>query len=184
MSRTVGLNDNTRRLSPSAQYRRTVPYLITAVCLGNICRSPMAEAVLRRRFAEAGLDTDVTVDSAGTGGWHVGADADPRALATLTAAGYDLAHTARRMEPDWLERSDLVLAMDRDNHDALIELAERHDVPVEHVRLLRSFDPTAPEGADVPDPYYGGSAGFRDVLTMIERAADGVVAHVTAELRS
>ncbi|MEI2716435.1 MAG: low molecular weight protein-tyrosine-phosphatase [Candidatus Nanopelagicales bacterium] len=161
-----------------------MPYLITAVCLGNICRSPMAEAVLRRRFDDAGLGADVVVDSAGTGGWHVGADADPRALATLAAAGYDLRHSARRFQPEWLERSDLVLAMDRDNYDALLELAERHDVPIEHVRMLRSFDPEASANADVPDPYYGGADGFHDVLAMIERAADGVVQFVAAELRS
>ncbi len=157
-------------------------YRITCVCLGNICRSPMAEAVLRERFAAAGLD--VEVDSAGTGAWHVGNDADPRALATLAAAGYDLSHSARRFEPEWLEGSQLVLAMDRDNYEALLALADRHDVPAEHVRLLRSFDPGAAPTAEVPDPYYGGRDGFTDVLRLIEQAADGVVDHVRAELRS
>lgn len=165
-------------------YRRNVTYLITTVCLGNICRSPMAEAVLRRRFDDEGLGGDVTVDSAGTGAWHVGDDADPRALRTLRAAGYDLSHSARRFEPDWLERSHLILAMDRDNYEALLALAERHDVPAEHIRLMRSFDDTAGPDAEVPDPYYGGHDGFDDVLGMLERAADGVVAHVREELRS
>lgn len=142
----------------------------------------MAEAVLRRRFDEAGLGDDVVVDSAGTGAWHVGDDADPRALATLAAAGYELSHAARRFEPHWLERSHLILAMDRANFEALLELAERHDVVPEHVRLLRSFDSTAGPEAEVPDPYYGGADGFVQVLEMIERAADGVVAHVRAEL--
>lgn len=76
----------------------------------------------------------------------------------------------------------LILAMDRANFEALLELAERHDVAPEHVRLLRSFDPTADPDAEVPDPYYGGIDGFAQVLEMIERAADGVVAHVRAEL--
>lgn len=142
----------------------------------------MAEAVLRHRFDEAGLGDDVVVDSAGTGAWHVGDDADPRALATLSEAGYDLSHAARRFEPQWLERSHLILAMDRANFEALLELAERHDVAPEHVHLLRSFDTTAGPGAEVPDPYYGGTDGFAQVLDMIERAADGVVAHVRAEL--
>ena len=159
-----------------------MPYVITCVCLGNICRSPMAEAVLRQRFSDAGLGDDVVVDSAGTGAWHVGNDADPRTLATLAAAGYDLSHAARKFEPEWLERSQLILAMDRDNHEALLALAERHDVPAEHVRLLRSFDPAAGPDAEVPDPYYGGRDGFTDVLHMIESAADGVVAHVRSEL--
>lgn len=166
------------------RYRRRMSYLITCVCLGNICRSPMAEAVLRRRFGHAGLSRDVVVDSAGTGAWHVGEGADPRALTTLQAAGYDLSHSARRFEPEWLERSQLILAMDRDNYDALVALAERHDVVPEHVRLLRSFDPSAAPGAEVPDPYYGGADGFADVLAMIERAAQGVVAHVTADLHA
>ena len=170
------------RGSASGRYRHCVAYLITCVCLGNICRSPMAEAVLRRRFDEAGLGDDVVVDSAGTGAWHVGDDADPRALATLSEAGYDLAHAARRFESEWLERSHLILAMDRANFEALLELAERHDVAPEHVRLLRSFDPTAGPDAEVPDPYYGGADGFVRVLEMIERAAEGVVAQVRTEL--
>ncbi len=157
-------------------------YRITCVCLGNICRSPMAEAVLRQRLESAGLAHDVVVDSAGTGGLHAGDDADPRARATLTAAGYDLSHSARRFEPGWLESSHLILAMDTDNYDALLELAERHDMPADHIRLLRSFDPAAAPGAEVPDPYYGGADGFDDVLAMIERAADGVLAHVRAGL--
>ena len=114
----------------------------------------------------------------------MGDDADPRALATLRAAGYDLSHSARRFEPEWLERSQLILAMDRDNYDALLLLAERHDVAPEHVRLLRSFDPSAGPGAEVPDPYYGGPDGFADVLAMIERAAQGVVAYVTEDLHA
>ncbi len=144
----------------------------------------MAEAVLGKGFDDAGLSGDVVVDSAGTGAWHVGDDADPRALATLRAAGYDLSHAARRFQPEWLERSQLILAMDRDNYQSLLELAERHNVPAEHVRMLRSFDPDAGAGAEVPDPYYGGHDGFRDVLAMIERASAGVVAHVRAELHA
>lgn len=142
----------------------------------------MAEAVLRQRFEDAGLGRDVVVDSAGTGAWHVGNDADPRTLATLAAAGYDLSHAARKFEPEWLERSQLILAMDRENYQALLTLAERHDVPADHVRLLRSFDAAAESDAEVPDPYYGGRDGFTDVLQMIEDAADGVVAYVRQEL--
>lgn len=144
----------------------------------------MAEAVLRRRFDEAGLSGDVIVDSAGTGAWHVGEDADKRALATLRSAGYDLSHSARRFEPEWLERSQLILAMDRDNYEALLALAERHDVPAEHIRLMRSFDPTAGPDPEVPDPYYGGVDGFAEVLQMLERAGDGVVDHVTEQLHA
>lgn len=156
------------------------PYRVTCVCLGNICRSPMAEAVLRQRFSDAGLP--VEVDSAGTAAYHAGADADPRALAALAAGGYRLRHTARRFHPDWLTTSRLVLVMDADNLADIRVLARRHGVDAGHVRLLRSFDPDAGGDADVPDPYYGGDDGFAHVLHLVERAADGVVAHVRAEL--
>lgn len=142
------------------------------VCLGNICRSPMAEVVLRHVFAERGLD--VEVDSAGTGGWHVGEPMDPRALATLAEHGYDgSGHRARQFDPAWFAERDLVLAMDRHNLQTLLRMAP----PGADVRLLRSFDPAAPEGAEVPDPYYGGREGFVEVLRMIEAAAEGVAKH-------
>jgi protein-tyrosine phosphatase len=157
-------------------------YRITCVCLGNICRSPMAEVVLRERFAAAGLAGTVAVDSAGTGRWHVGSDADRRARATLEDAGYSFSHSARQFEPDWLTGSNLILAMDQANLTDLVNLAATYSVDREHIRLLRSFDPSSPPGAEVPDPYYGGPSGFGEVLAMIERAADGVVVHVTAEL--
>lgn len=159
-----------------------MPYRITCVCLGNICRSPMAEAVLRDRIERAGMSDAVAVDSAGTGHWHIGHDADPRALATLSAAGYDLRHAARQFEPHWLERSDLILAMDRQNLSDLRTIARRHGVAADHVRLFRSFDPAAEPDPEVPDPYYGGDDGFTDVLELVERASDGIVVHLRQEL--
>jgi protein-tyrosine phosphatase len=157
-------------------------YRVTCVCLGNICRSPMAEAVLRHRLGEAGLTDEVAVDSAGTGAWHEGDDADPRALAALTAAGYHLDHTGRQFQADWFAESDLILAMDAENLANLRNLAATYGHDAAHVRLFRSFDPAAPPGAEVPDPYFGGSDGFRTVLDMLERAADGVMAFVDDEL--
>lgn len=164
-------------------------YRITTVCLGNICRSPMAEAVLRARIDAAGLSDRVSVDSAGTDGWHVGEDADPRALATLRDAGYDLEHSGRQFLGDWHDPahpaySDLVLAMDSRNYATLIGLAYG---PVHHrVRMMRSFDPALagiPDGdprLDVPDPWYGGMDDFVTVLGMLERASDGLVAQLPA----
>lgn len=157
-------------------------YRITCVCLGNICRSPMAEAVLRRHVQHAGLAGQVEVDSAGTAGYHVGDDADRRALATLLGAGYDLAHRARKFDADWFDQSHLILAMDQSNYADLLDLAREVGADTGHVRLLRSFDPTADPGAEVPDPYYGGADGFREVLAMIERAGAGVVDHVRSHL--
>ncbi len=156
-------------------------YRVTAVCLGNICRSPMAEAVLRQRFEAAGLGSVVVVDSAGTAGWHVGDDADPRARRTLDGAGYQLQHRARRFQSDWIWRTDLVLAMDTANLEDLQRLSSGQFG--ERIRLLRSFDPQA-DSVDVPDPYYGGLQGFSEVLAMIESAADGVVEYVSGQLPS
>lgn len=160
------------------------PYRITTVCLGNICRSPMAEAVIRARIEVAGLEARVRVDSAGTDGWHIGEDADPRALQTLRAAGYDLVHSGRQITTEWfLEpgRPDLLLTMDSSNYATVVSLAP-DEAARERVRMMRSFDPALaglPAGdprLDVPDPWYGDHDGFADVLAMLEAAADGLVA--------
>lgn len=161
----------------------TVAFRIMTVCLGNICRSPIAESVLRAKVAESGLAEQVSVESSGTAGWHSGSDADPRARATLEQHGYPLRHSARQFRRSWFEAMDLILAMDRSNYDDLTEMAARAGVRASHVRLLRSFDPAAPED-EVPDPYYGGPEGFVAVLRMVEAASDGVVAHVREQLRT
>jgi len=147
-------------------------YHVAVVCLGNICRSPMADVVLAERLADAGLDDRVTVSSSGTGGWHVGDPMDRRAAATLTAAGYDATrHRARQWAgADDGEAADLVLAMDAQNHSDLLGSGGATD----RVRLFRDFDPVDP-GSDVPDPYYGGDSGFEEVLAMVERTARSLV---------
>ncbi|MBC9732557.1 low molecular weight protein-tyrosine-phosphatase [Nocardioides marmotae] len=143
-------------------------YSIALVCLGNICRSPMAHVVLEQRLEAAGLADVVRVVSSGTGDWHVGKPMDERAAATLTEAGYDATrHRAQQFAPSWLDEHDLVLAMDRAN------LADVGG-PGERVMLFRAFDPVAP-GSEVPDPYYGGPEGFEEVLEMVERTSDAVV---------
>ncbi|TDC03118.1 low molecular weight phosphotyrosine protein phosphatase [Nonomuraea longispora] len=154
-------------------------YRVCLVCMGNICRSPMAEVVLRRTLAERGLGDRVTVESAGTGRWHVGDPMDERALDILARHGYDgSSHRARQFASDWFARYDLVLAMDRDNLSNLRRVA-----PYEvEVRLFRSFDPSAPEGAEVPDPYYGGPEGFEEVLSLVKAASEGVAKHIADEI--
>lgn len=150
-------------------------YRIALVCLGNICRSPMAHVVLEARLAEAGLSDVVAVTSSGTGGWHEGGPMDQRAAATLHGAGYDASrHRARTFDPGWHDDHDLVLVMDE---------ANLHDVggPGERVGMFRDFDPVEP-GAPVPDPYYGGAAGFEEVLRMVERTSTSLVAALTREL--
>ena len=141
-------------------------YSVALVCLGNICRSPMAAVVLEQYVDNAGLSGQVTVTSCGTGDWHVGQPMDRRAAATLLAADYDpSSHRARQFDPTWLERNDLVLAMDRQNLADVLAAGAEPDAPDSEtrVRLFRDFDPVDP-GGDVPDPYYGGDAGFEEVL--------------------
>lgn len=153
-------------------------YRVGLVCLGNICRSPVADVVLNALVAEAGLAEHVEVASCGTAGWHVGKAMDERSAATLTSAGYDPSHhAAQRYDATWSERCDLLLAMDEQN---LADLGGR----TARVGLLRDFDPEAPTGEDnpVPDPYYGGARGFEEVLAMVERSCTALVALLPAAL--
>jgi protein-tyrosine phosphatase len=151
------------------------------VCMGNICRSPTAHGVMEHLVREAGLAGRIEIDSAGTGAWHVGELPDPRARAAAKKRGYDLSHRARRFTSEDFTRFDLVLAMDRENLASLHRLA-RGSGHAASVRLLRSFDPDAPEGAEVPDPYYREDDGFEHVLDMCERACRGLLQHVRARL--
>ena len=161
------------RLPPPREPGR---YRVALVCLGNICRSPMARVVLESRLAEAGLSDVVTVTSSGTGGWHEGKPMDERAAATLEQAGYDASrHRARTFDTGWHDEHDLVLVMDA---------ANLRDVggPGDRVAMFRDFDPVEP-GGDVPDPYYGGAAGFEEVLRMVERTCTSLVSALERELR-
>ncbi len=154
-------------------------YRVCLVCMGNICRSPMAEVVLRATLAENGL-AGVVVESAGTGDWHVGGPMDQRAAETLAAGGYDgSAHRARQFTREWFDRFDLVLVMDSGNLRALRTLAPAG----REVRLFRSYDPAAPADAEVPDPYYGGQDGFDEVLRQVRAASEGLAKQLAAELR-
>lgn len=155
------------------------PLRVEVTCLGNICRSPMAHVVLEQRLADAGLADDVVVTSSGTGGWHEGEPMDERAATALTAAGYDPSrHRARTFTTDTYAEADLMLAMDARNHADMTELAPTV-ADAERVRMFRSFDPeAAPGDEEVEDPWYGGAEGFQQVLAMVERTSDAVVAAV------
>lgn len=142
---------------------------ILFVCLGNICRSPTAEGVMRKVLAEAGAEGEIEVESAGTGSWHVGERADPRAVAAASERGYSLESLGRQVSPSDFEEYDLLLAMDRSNHADLLSIAPPD--AREKVRLLREFDPKGGD-LDVPDPYYGGHDGFNQVLNIIERSCE------------
>ncbi len=156
---------------------------ILFVCLGNICRSPTAEGVMRRLVREAGLDGAIEIDSAGTGAWHVGEPPDARATAAARARGTTLTGAARQVADEDFERFDLLVAMDAAN---LRELRSRapHAAARERIRLLREFDPACADLADrdVPDPYYGGPGGFDTVLDQVEAACRGLLDEVRPSL--
>ena len=133
------------------------------VCLGNICRSPIGEGVMRHLLERAGLADKVEVDSAGTAGYHAGEPPDARARAAGRRLGIEVAGRARQFKRADFERFDYVLAMDSSNLDDLAELARDPELR-KRLHLLRGFDPTSLPGASVPDPYYGGDEDFDDVV--------------------
>ncbi|MDA8045500.1 MAG: low molecular weight phosphotyrosine protein phosphatase [Actinomycetota bacterium] len=148
---------------------------IAFVCLGNICRSPMAEQITHRLLEEAGRAEEVSVESFGTAGYHVGEPADPGTDAALARGGWPgRGHRARRLGRADLTGLDLILCADEQNLKDVISLAGGPDP--DRIRLLRSYDPTAPEGAAVPDPWGRDGAGFDECLEIVERACRGLVA--------
>ena len=149
---------------------------ILFVCLGNICRSPMAEGTFRHLIEQKGLQHLVEIDSAGTGAWHVGEPPDDRATATALHRGIDISgQSARKVRSEDFEFYDYILAMDQENHMNLIRMA-----PDEHrkkVRLFLEFASNQPE-REVPDPYYGGAGGFENVLDLVQAASRGLLAEI------
>ncbi|RFA10988.1 protein tyrosine phosphatase [Subtercola boreus] len=158
-------------------------FRVCMVCTGNICRSPMAEVVLRELVRKGGLDDRIAVTSAGTGDWHVGEQADPRTLVSLAQRGYDgQAHRARQFDPAWFDSLDLVVVLDR-SHERVVKDWADNDADRSKVRLLASFDPDAGGQLDVPDPYYSTAALFDEVLVTIERSCRALFAQLEPALR-
>lgn len=154
------------------------------VCLGNICRSPLAEAIFIHLARERGSADRFDVDSCGTGPWHVGNDADPRSIRVAARHGISLLHEARQLEPHTdFARFQLLIPMDRSNMRGVLAAGSRYDVSQSRVRLMRSFDPTLTPTADipeVPDPYEGGDDGFEHVFHMLHRACGGLLDRLSA----
>ncbi|MHA1524870.1 MAG: low molecular weight protein-tyrosine-phosphatase [Alphaproteobacteria bacterium] len=146
---------------------------ILFVCLGNICRSPIAEGIARARFAQEGLDIEVA--SAGLGDWHVGSPPDRRAISAAWHAGVDISgQRAAQVNLENLPEFTLVLGMDRKNVAALEGLAGGEST---QIRLLMEF--TGKAEVDIPDPYYGGHQGFDEVVLMVEEAVKGLITHLS-----
>jgi protein-tyrosine phosphatase len=155
------------------------PTRLLFVCMGNICRSPLAESVFRHLARERGVEDRFEVDSAGTSGYHVGAPPDRRSAATALARGVQVAGRSRQLAAPDLRRFDYVVAMDADNL-AQIEALHAAAGGTARVHRLREWDPEA-SGLDVPDPYYGGARGFEDVHDMVERSCAALLDHLLRE---
>ena len=165
------------------------PYRICLVCLGNICRSPMAETVLRAELAAAGLAGAVVVDSAGTGDWHVGDAMDPDARKALAGRGHDgsgpKTHRARQFEPSWLPRYDLILAMDSRNLADLRRMARAQGEDTDRIRLFGEVGVLTDTGTrDIPDPWGGGPDEFGRVLDLLGAAAPVIAARLARRLKT
>ena len=158
------------------------PFKVLFVCLGNICRSPLAEGVFRSLVAENHLDQDFEIDSAGTGGWHVGQPPDRRMLITAQKNGISLSSIkARQFQQTDLVTFDLVLAMDDQNLRDILSMAGKEELP--HVQLFRTYDPE-PGNLQVPDPYYGGSDGFQHVFDLVHRTCSSLLSTLHPQIDS
>ena len=157
------------------------PTRVLFVCLGNICRSPAAEGVFLHQLAQAGLEACFEVDSAGTGGWHVGQAADPRMRAAAERRGIHLPSRARQLAAADLQTFDHILTMDAENLAAVRSLGRRSR-PTATITPLLQYCRHFPQ-EEVPDPYYGGEAGFDHVLDLLEDACQGLLSELLAERR-
>lgn len=146
------------------------------VCLGNICRSPLAEAVFNHKIQQSGLDDRFEVDSCGTGDYHIGEPPDPRTLTNARKNGIPVSHFCRQITVDDLSYYDYILVMDNSNlqNVMMLEGADHH---VHKIFLFREFDPDG-KGLEVPDPYFGGEEGFDDVYSIVNRSLDGFIGFV------
>jgi protein-tyrosine phosphatase len=168
-------------LRPSSESSAAL-YRVCFVCTGNICRSPMAEVVFRDLIARRGLESSVSVMSAGTGDWHVGEQADVRTLAALSGRGYDASeHRAKQFDRLWFDRFDLIVAFDR-SHERILRAWSADDADRAKIHLMLSFDRDS-TAIDVPDPYYSDAALFERVLSMIERASAGLFSQIEPAIR-
>ncbi len=157
----------------SKEATRVTEFRILMVCTGNICRSPTAEGVLRHKLADAGLEGQVIVDSAGTSDYHLGDPPDPRAIARAGLRGYDLTDLrARQITPEDFEVFDLILCMDHGHHTRLTRLCPEGQRG--HIRMFLEFS-AAEERDEVPDPYYGGAADYDFALDLIEPGVEGLI---------
>ena len=150
------------------------------VCLGNICRSPLAEGVFKNHVLEAGLEDKFEVDSAGTSGWHIGELPDPRSIEVAEKNGIVLESRGRKANAKDFETFDYIIAMDKDNYHDLKILNEHSHIENGQLHLMRDFDPIG-KGEDVPDPYYGGADGFDYVFDLLNRSSEQLLSKIRSD---
>lgn len=160
----------------------SAPTRVLFVCLGNICRSPLAEGIFRHLVRREGVEDQFEIDSAGTSGYHDGDPPDARSAATALARGITLTGQSRRLLREDLQSFDYIVAMDAENLREIRRLAQGSSASA-RIHLLREWDPEA-RGAGVPDPYYGGERGFEEVHDIVERACENLLSHLLEERAS
>ena len=157
------------------------PFVVCFVCLGNICRSPLAEGVFQALINEKCLENQIIIHSAGTGGWHVGSAPDRRMQATAREKGIQLTSRAQQIQAGDIRRFDLILAMDQSNLEAMEYLCSP-EMAAKKIRLFRSFDPEVDGDLDVPDPYYGRDDGFEHVFQIVHRTCPPILEYVQSQM--
>ncbi|NJK27988.1 MAG: low molecular weight phosphotyrosine protein phosphatase [Coleofasciculaceae cyanobacterium SM2_3_26] len=158
-----------------------MPYKVLFVCLGNICRSPSAENIMNHLIQQEGLEGSITCDSAGTGGYHIGSPPDPRMTAAAKKRGITMTGAARKFAGTDFERFDLILAMDRENYEDILSLDLRGEYR-HKVKMMCEFC-TEHSDREVPDPYYGGEAGFDRVIDLLLDACNGLLQHIKQRMQ-
>lgn len=141
------------------------------VCLGNICRSPLAEGIFNHLVENRGLESKISSDSAGTSGWHIGEPPDRRSEAVAKKHGIVLDHSGRQLEDQDFQEFDYIVAMDKNNFQNIKSERGYNGFPSENLVMMRTFDEQG-KGQDVPDPYFGGPEGFEDVYKMLHRSCE------------
>ena len=150
------------------------------VCLGNICRSPLAEGIFDKKLEERNLSQQISCDSAGTGAWHIGKQPDPRSIEIARKNEIILNHQGRQLSREDFTEFDYIIAMDRDNYRDIEELMDGSGFDDQNLIMMRQFDDLG-KGENVPDPYFGGSDGFKLVFEMLDRSCDNLIDHIISK---